>query len=163
MGRCVRHPNFRGEDRQVTNPFVELDPYFASRVEIGPKNVCWPYNGYTIKGYGKVNRRRGKIKRYYNAHRWAWILLNYEPESNIEIDHLCKNKLCVNPNHLEAVSKRENLKRSNCKSSINSKKTHCLNGHEFNNENTYWFKNKYGMMRKCIPCAKKRSYDSRRN
>lgn len=53
------------------------------------------------------------------------------------IHHICRNIACVNPNHLEQKTNIDNIMAGNCVSAVNKRKTHCLNGHEFDKENTY--------------------------
>jgi hypothetical protein len=67
----------------------------------------------------------------------------------LELDHLCRNRSCVNPAHLEAISHKENILRGESFSSINAKRTHCKHGHEFTPENTYRWR---GKMRTCRAC-----------
>jgi hypothetical protein len=67
----------------------------------------------------------------------------------LTIDHLCQNTLCVRPDHLEAVTMRENLLRSNAFSGVNARKTVCLRGHAYDEANTY--RNKKGQ-RSCRIC-----------
>jgi hypothetical protein len=72
------------------------------------------------------------------AHRVLYRLVNGPIPIGAEIDHLCRNRSCVNPDHLEAVSHRENLMRSPiAPAAINARKTHCKYGHEFTQTNTY--------------------------
>ena len=74
---------------------------------------------------------------------------------DLELDHLCRNKLCVNIKHLEVVTNKENVIRSEC--GIHNKlKTHCPYGHEYNDENTY-INNKNRVCKKCYILFKRRS------
>ena len=57
--------------------------------------------------------------------------------SSKQVDHLCKNRKCVNPDHLEVISGKENTLRGMGPTAINARRTHCVNGHEFTPENTY--------------------------
>lgn len=73
------------------------------------------------------------------AHRLSYELHKGEIPEGLEIDHLCRNRWCVNPDHLEAVTRRENIMRGDGPKKLgelNSKKTHCKHGHPFDKENT---------------------------
>lgn len=107
---------------------------------------CWLWKGATNNGGYGLSSLKGVNT---TAHRKSFIISN--PDINItglDIDHLCRNRLCVKPSHLEAVSHAENCRRGNGFSGINSRKTHCKNGHEFNSENTIIEK----LGRKCRLC-----------
>jgi hypothetical protein len=80
------------------------------------------------------------------AHRMAYELARDPIPAGLVIDHLCRNKRCVNPSHLEAVEQRVNLLRGE----TNSAKTHCINGHEFTPDNTYMWQGK----RSCRACRR---------
>jgi DNA-directed RNA polymerase specialized sigma subunit len=69
---------------------------------------CWIWEYAKNKqGYGQlqINKKR------YEAHRWLYILLKGEPPHKTELDHLCRNRACINPEHLEPVSHAENCRR----------------------------------------------------
>jgi hypothetical protein len=86
------------------------------------------------QGYGQFyDRRGGAAHGKIAAHRWSyeWHIGPIPP--GLHIDHLCRNRLCVNPDHLEAVTPIENLLRSEG----NHKKTHCPKGHPYDELNTY--------------------------
>lgn len=114
---------------------------------------CWDWIGpMDINGYGRFYFE----KERKSAHRVSLYLyknININPKKGYECDHLCRNRRCVNPDHLEEVTKKENLKRGEWFIYINSRKTHCKNGHIFNKENTYEKKNKFGnIQRECRIC-----------
>ena len=75
-------------------------------------------------------------------------------ERAMTLDHICRNRLCVNPAHLEIVSVKENVLRGVGISAENSRKTHCIDGHEFNEENTLVLKDG---SRVCRACARERA------
>jgi len=93
---------------------------------------CWEWQASLDKdGYGYYSTKIGK-----RAHRFSYLIHKGKLDPNLQIDHLCKNKSCVNPDHLEQVTCRENLKRAETQiSTINSKKTNCKRGHLFSGYN----------------------------
>jgi len=108
---------------------------------------CWEWTAYrNPKGYGILGAtgRKGKSTL---AHRVLWELFNGPIPDGTEIDHLCRNRGCVRPAHLEAVSHRENLMRS-----PRWQVTHCPRGHEYDEANTYW----NGKKRACRACHNQR-------
>lgn len=110
---------------------------------------CWIWQGSVdSKGYGQL-MSNGIVWR---AHRFFYTNLVGEIPVDYQIDHLCKKKLCVNPEHLEAVTQTENIERSGAWN-YNKAKTHCPQGHEYTSENTLFRQNK----RTCKTCKKNRS------
>lgn len=83
---------------------------------------CWIWNGGIYEGYGRIAFMSGR----WFAHRAAYIATKGNIPKGLELDHLCRVKHCVNPDHLEAVTHQENVRRG--KSS--QVKLHCINGHE---------------------------------
>ncbi len=108
---------------------------------------CWEWTAYKMKsGYGTFH-----LPEYGEtcAHRASYILHKGLIPETFEIDHLCKNTSCVCPEHLEAVTRRENLFRSDCPSALNKRKETCKHGHIFNEENTLFDKNGNRSCRTC--------------
>lgn len=115
------------------------------RVERGPS--CWTYPAYTVGGYPRVKvkgRARLVMRVVYEA------LVGPIP-NGLELDHLCRNRGCVNPLHLEPVTHQENVRRGVGPTAINARKTRCIHGHEFTPENTIVRSDG----RACRPCAYK--------
>ena len=108
---------------------------FWSHVRKDSNNECWIWlSSLTEDGYGIF-----WIDHYHNirAHRYLYELVKGKIPDGLVIDHLCRNPKCVNPNHLEAVTNKENLLRGNGFGGVNSRKTHCKRGHELTPENIY--------------------------
>jgi hypothetical protein len=92
---------------------------------------CWEWTGTVRSGYGRVHvngRRR-------SAHVVVYELLNGPVPEGMQLDHLCRNRLCVNPSHLEPVSVKENVARGVSFAARYAARTHCPKGHEYTPEN----------------------------
>lgn len=93
----------------------------------GGEGACWPWLGGKVDGYGRFNFANGT----FIAHRVAYIAtIGRDLPSDVEVDHLCRRRDCVNPAHLEAVSVRENQRRG-----AHGLKTHCPSGHPYSGRN----------------------------
>ena len=105
---------------------------------------CWEWMASKDKdGYGIFKLNYKVLKAY----RYAYELYNGKIPEGLEIDHICENRKCVNPAHLEPVTHQENVKRGS-KHNINKK--YCPLGHEYTKENTYYVPCKNN--RKCKIC-----------
>jgi hypothetical protein len=112
-----------------------LDRILA-RVSFEPNN-CWLYRGALDRttGYGRL-RIGGRTAGVGYAHRAVYELLRGNIPVGLQLDHLCRNRACANPLHLEAVSQRENLLRGAGVCALNAHKTVCKRGHAFDDANT---------------------------
>ncbi len=116
---------------------------FWSHVE--KTETCWLWCGAVQnKGYGCFARGRQRL-----AHRFAYEnMVGIIPEG-LTIDHLCRNHRCVNPSHLEVVTRKENILRGNGIAAINHRKTYCLHGHPFDETNTHVRESGFRQCRTC--------------
>lgn len=93
----------------------------------------------------------------FEVHRVVWTLWRKPIPQGLTIDHLCRNKGCANPRHLEPVAHRENVLRGVSPAARHAQKIHCTNGHEFTPENTY----RYGGGRFCRACRDRNRWSYR--
>lgn len=124
-------------------------PRFFSFFELLSKAECWVWTGCIEKGYARFTVRKDR----WMAHRFAYEIFRGSIPSGFTLDHLCRNRSCVNPWHLEIVSSKENTLRGNGPAAINNRKTHCSNGHAFTPENIYDYKG----CRHCRRCRNERA------
>ena len=114
---------------------MTLEARFWSKVDAG--GDCWLWTAYTDDdGYGRF-QVAGAVER---AHRYAWQIMVGPIPDHLELDHLCRVPACVNPDHLEAVTHAENMRRGK-----RQRAAVCSRGHND------WYTNPSGQ-RQCRPC-----------
>lgn len=120
---------------------VTLEPSGCWKLPWAPRG-----NGYSRLSFGG--------KQHY-GHRWMYERFRGPVEDGLELDHLCRDRACCNPDHLEPVTHAENVRRGDAGKSglfweANALKTHCKSGHPFDEKNTHWRKTGGRTCRTCV-------------
>lgn len=113
-----------------------LPDRIQDKISPEPNSGCWLWDGAaSTTGYGQVHWE-GKTK---HAHRIVFTLLKGEIPAGLDLDHLCRTPMCVNPDHLEPVTRKVNLHRGKTDhwGRHLREKTHCPQGHPYSGENLY--------------------------
>lgn len=131
---------------------------FWSKVSGGTVDECWVWTAGNVQnGYASFRPDAGGVLML--AHRFAYEDLRAQIPEGLQLDHLCRNTLCVNPWHLEPVTPRVNSLRSSGFGAVNAAKTECVHGHRFTPENTRITKRG---KRSCRTCAADRERERRK-
>lgn len=110
---------------------------FWGRVIKNPGDGCWVWKGAGATNrtsYGRFQPELGN-RHLTPAHRWAYEQLNGPIPDGLQLDHLCRNRHCVRPSHLEPVTCKVNLLRGETFNARNASKTHCPAGHPYSDAN----------------------------
>jgi hypothetical protein len=133
----------------------DIDERFWEKVvledSIFPENGCMLWASSKGHGYG-IFWANGK---YVPAHRWLYERLRGPVPDGLQLDHLCRVRHCVNPDHVEPVTCKENIGRGDTGWN-NKSKTYCPHGHEYTSENTYIQRSGGRICRTCNRESKKK-------
>lgn len=153
----------RGNRARTT---AEIREVIAANIQVDPCTGCWGWTGpVTNKGYAQLTWKRKNLARESGAHRISYVAHVGEIPTGLVIDHLCRNPLCVNREHLEPVQQIENAWASAQTLAVkNGTKTHCPQGHLYDAGNTYWYgpDSRWRQCRKCLSAHARRSYLKRK-
>ena len=133
-----------------------LPPRFWDKVVPEPMSGCWLWVGATNpKGYGHSSKRVDGSLTTSTSHRVAYIALVGSIPDGLVLDHKCRTRCCVNPDHLEPVTGTQNTLRGISIHAANARKTHCINGHAFEGDNLITKYRANGNQRRdCRACRK---------
>lgn len=172
-GWCVNHyARWRryGDPEGITNcsPLWTPEERFVKLHEVGDPEDCWEWQGpisspgYAVLNLGKRHVPEG-VRPWVYAHRYSWEFYMGPIPEGLQVDHVCFNKRCVNPNHLDPVTPRENTRRAKHLALATQAqnfahlafRTHCPNGHELTVENT-WYRGD-SKTKRCRTCKREQT------
>ena len=125
-----------------------MDPLIRFMNKVEKTDTCWLWTAATWQGYGRFSYQYENVL----AHKWLWEPLHGPHSRDRELDHLCRIRHCVNPDHLELVTHAENVQRGN---GGMPPRTMCPKGHRYEGDNVYIRPD--GRGRGCKTCRSKRN------
>ena len=152
--RCRTCMNESERRRRAYEP-PTVEARFWAKVEF--TGFCWLWTATLREGYGRF--QLGK-RQLVDAHRLAYEWLVHVIPPGLQIDHLCRIRNCVNPDHLEPVTQPVNYWRS---PAVAGRKTHCPKGHPYSGDNLYILPGSGGRVcRECTRAGARRRYHAAR-
>ena len=143
----------------ISDPDGAVRTRFMGKVDQG--GDCWRWLGrMSSDGYGMFSLTSPKIHRH--AHRVSYALTFGEAAAGLTIDHLCRNRACVNPAHLEQVDNATNVLRGNGITARNARASACSKGHSWDEENTFHGPSGKRICRRCAADKASRNGRERR-
>jgi len=139
-------------------PRRDIRERFMEKVSVVAETGCWEWLGYRENGYGRFSVSTASLSQ--KAHRVSYELHVGPIPEGLTLDHLCRNRACVNPAHLEPVPFATNVLRGESPPASNARKTHCPKGHPYDDENTLI--NPTNGYRGCRACIHERNVERAR-
>lgn len=131
-------------------PGSTTEDRFRAKMEPCPMSGCWLWTDLvTTAGYGRL----WNGERVVAAHRWAFERYAGPIPEGLQLDHLCRVRVCVNPDHLEVVTTAENTRRGQSPTTIAARKNQCFRGHDLSGAR----KTANGHHRVCPICQRERA------
>jgi hypothetical protein len=136
---------------------------FWSRVDRRGPDECWPWTAtIDANDYGLFSAKIDGVWKTKRAHRLAYEELVAPFPDGLTLDHLCRNRGCVNPAHLEPLTLKENILRGTCPPALNAVKTCCPKGHPYDDKNTYMDRQGWRRCRECARVTDRRWWHKRK-
>lgn len=154
MAKRIRRNYGGGEMKNnIPIPLFKNHEKFLSKIRINSESECWEWRGcLTKQGYGIYGLLNGDKYKTHPAHRVSYSIFKGELSEILVLDHVCKNKACVNPEHLREVLHVINVtENSFSPSALNKLKITCKRGHELSKDNVY-IQPSRPHTRSCIKC-----------
>lgn len=125
---------------------------FWAKVDKHAGNGCWLWTAHTVDGYGHFHIQIAPgSRRMVYAHRWLWEQTNGPVPPGMMLDHLCRNRRCVRPDHLEVVTNHVNVvQRGMAPNCVTHRTGFCKRGHQLTPDNVYFARDGG---RRCKACA----------
>ena len=137
------------------NRITDLERHFWSKVMVREPHECWPWVAALDKdGYGRFKAGDKMVAAHNFAYQTTGRTIQHE------LDHKCRSRSCVNPAHMEDVTHHENILRGRSAGAYTDE-THCRQGHEFSEENTYFGRGDRRLCKTCEPPIERRTYAPR--
>lgn len=127
--------------------------YINRKIEPITESGCWIWEGRTDFGYGTAWFKQKRTK----AHRFVFEVLKGPIPKGLQLDHLCRVRCCVNPDHMEPVSHRTNILRGIGHTAVNHKKIYCKRGHRLEGYNVMHIHAGNSILRSCRICSVSRT------
>jgi hypothetical protein len=126
---------------------------FWAKVDVGGRFDCWHWLGATSGsgGYGKFRTGTRSVPPQF-AHRVVWQLMGWEIPEGMQVDHICRNHGCVNPHHLELVTRAENVRRG-----LGRARIFCPQGHVYAETEKFYTRKSGELVRHCGECARQKA------